>query len=44
MRIYHGGTEIIELPDVSKGRPGLDFGQGFYVTDNFLKFIENYQL
>lgn len=33
MRVYHGGKEIIELPDVSKGRPGLDLGQGFYVTD-----------
>ena len=33
MRVYHGGTEKIEFPDVSKGRPGLDFGQGFYVTD-----------
>ena len=33
MRVYHGGTEIIKHPDVSKGRIGLDFGQGFYVTD-----------
>lgn len=33
MRIYHGGTEIVEFPDISKGRAGLDFGQGFYVTD-----------
>lgn len=33
MRVYHGGTGKIEFPDVSKGRPGLDFGQGFYVTD-----------
>ena len=30
--VYHGGTEPIEHPLVSAGRPGLDFGQGFYVT------------
>lgn len=33
MRVYHGGTEIVEHPQVSKGREGLDFGKGFYVTD-----------
>ena len=33
MRVYHGGTEIVERPDVSKGREGLDFGKGFYITD-----------
>ena len=31
--VYHGGTEIIERPICSLGRPNLDFGQGFYVTD-----------
>ncbi len=33
MRVYHGGTEIVERPDVFKGREGLDFGKGFYITD-----------
>ena len=33
MRVYHGGTEAIKLPEANKGRLGLDFGQGFYVTD-----------
>ena len=33
MRVFHGGTEIIEHPDINKGYAGLDFGQGFYVTD-----------
>ena len=33
MRVYHGGTKIVEFPNISKGRAGLDFGQGFYVTD-----------
>ena len=32
IEVYHGGTEPIEHPLVSAGRPGLDFGQGFYVT------------
>lgn len=32
MKVYHGGTETVEFPDISKGRAGLDFGQGFYVT------------
>lgn len=33
MKVYHGGTEVIKLPEANKGRLGLDFGQGFYVTD-----------
>ena len=32
MILYHGGTEAVMLPDCKKGRPDLDFGQGFYVT------------
>ena len=31
--VYHGGTEIIEYPQVDVGRDNLDFGKGFYVTD-----------
>lgn len=33
MKVYHGGTSVIERPVVATGRPRLDFGQGFYVTD-----------
>lgn len=33
MKVYHGSTGIIELPSVTAGRPRLDFGRGFYVTD-----------
>ena len=33
MKVYHGGTEMINQPEANKGRLGLDFGQGFYVTD-----------
>ena len=32
MILYHGGTEAVLQPDCKKGRPDLDFGQGFYVT------------
>lgn len=33
MRVYHGSTVVINRPLVQIGRLGLDFGQGFYVTD-----------
>ena len=32
MILYHGGTEAVMQPDCKKGRPDLEFGQGFYVT------------
>ncbi len=31
--VYHGGTNEIQSPLVHVGRPNLDFGPGFYVTD-----------
>lgn len=31
--VYHGGTEVVKNPICKFGRPNLDFGQGFYVTD-----------
>ena len=33
VKVFHGGTQRIEHPLVHLGRAGLDFGQGFYVTD-----------
>ncbi len=30
---YHGSTEIVRRPVCLLGRPNLDFGQGFYLTD-----------
>jgi hypothetical protein len=33
LTVYHGATAIIDFPLVSVGRPNLDFGKGFYVTD-----------
>lgn len=32
MIVYHGGTEIIEHPDIKFSKSYLDFGRGFYVT------------
>lgn len=31
--VYHGGTEEVKTPICKFGRPNLDFGQGFYVTN-----------
>ena len=31
--VYHGATMSVEHPICRFGRPNLDFGQGFYVTD-----------
>lgn len=33
LAVYHGGTDEITKPDVTIGRPRLDFGPGFYLTD-----------
>ena len=32
MRVYHGSNMVVEHPDVSRSRPNLDFGAGFYAT------------
>ena len=31
--VYHGSTEVVEVPICGFGRPNLDFGRGFYVSD-----------
>lgn len=33
LTVYHGSIVAIEHPLVKVGRPNLDFGQGFYLTD-----------
>lgn len=33
LTVYHGSISKIELPLAKAGRPNLDFGEGFYVTD-----------
>lgn len=40
LTVYHGGTDEIKFPLVHVGRPNLDFGPGFYVTDIFLQAKE----
>ena len=42
--VYHGATQIVDAPCCHVGRPKLDFGQGFYVTDlkeQAIKWAEN---
>ena len=31
--VYHGATQMVQTPLCKAGRPNLNFGQGFYVTD-----------
>ena len=33
LKVYHGATCTVPQPLCNAGRPNLDFGQGFYVTD-----------
>ena len=32
MKVYHGSTKEINIPDVNHSKKYLDFGQGFYLT------------
>lgn len=32
IKLYHGSNEIVEHPELGKGRVNNDFGQGFYCT------------
>lgn len=40
LTVYHGGTDEIKSPLVHVGRPNLDFGPGFYITDLYLQARE----
>ncbi len=35
MKVYHAGYDEIIVPDIHRGRVNADFGQGFYVSDNY---------
>ena len=35
MRLYHGTNVEFEAIDLAKSRPNKDFGQGFYLSDNY---------
>lgn len=32
---YHGSNTIIQMPDLSKSREDIDFGVGFYLTEDY---------
>ena len=34
MFLYHGGTDIVEKPEIRLANRPLDFGDGFYTTSN----------
>ena len=35
MKLYHGSTVAVRNPSVNRGRPTVDFGQGFYTTTSY---------
>jgi len=40
MRVFHGSYMAVSEIDLTKGRSNLDFGRGFYVTNNLhTKFV-----
>ena len=32
MTVYHGGYQVVDKPEIRKGRNTKDFGTGFYCT------------
>ena len=34
LSLFHTGFQIVEKPDIHRGRANADFGQGFYLSDN----------
>lgn len=35
MKLYHGSTVAVRKTSVKRGRPTVDFGQGFYTTTSY---------
>lgn len=35
MKLYHGSNVRVTIPDLSRSKPCKDFGQGFYLSDNY---------
>ena len=35
MILYHGSTEVVDVPEIRKGDVYLDFGVGFYTTTSY---------
>lgn len=40
MKLYHGSNITIEHPEIAKGKPFKDFGQGFYLSDTIEQAME----
>lgn len=40
MKLYHGSNITVDHPEVAKGKPFKDFGQGFYLSDTIEQAIE----
>ncbi|MBO5596306.1 MAG: DUF3990 domain-containing protein [Bacteroidales bacterium] len=40
MKLYHGSNVAIDIIDLSKSRPGKDFGKGFYLSADKQQAIE----
>ena len=40
MKLFHGSNIEIHVPDLSRSKPYKDFGQGFYLSDNYLQAEE----
>lgn len=35
MKLYHGSSEIVEVPEIRIPNRTLDYGYGFYTTTSF---------
>ncbi len=35
LKLFHAGYDEIRVPDIHRGRKNADFGQGFYLSDNY---------
>lgn len=40
MILYHGSNIKVDCPEISKGKPYKDFGQGFYLSDSYEQAME----
>lgn len=40
MKLYHGSNITVDHPEVAKGKPFKDFGQGFYLSDTIEQAME----
>lgn len=40
MKLYHGSNIVVDCPEINKGKPFKDFGQGFYLSDTKEQALE----